>query len=134
MHNPTLPSRVEQQLTQSRWYGIGELHIFAADRRNPNFLRIVDIVTTHRLPLLMHSDPAFIDALFEHSADAKLIWAHAGAFPFPPLIRNYRERYPGLYVDPSVRDQRIAPFGVIDPDWEWLLMEHSDRFLIGVDT
>jgi predicted TIM-barrel fold metal-dependent hydrolase len=82
----------------------------------------------------MHCDPVVIDALFEHAPDVTVIWAHAGAYPYPPLLRDYLERYPGLHMDLSVRDERIAPSGEIESSWELLLMEFPDRFLVGVDT
>jgi len=63
-----------------------------------------------------------------------VIWAHAGAYPYPPLLRDYLQRYPGLYIDLSMRDQHIAPDGQLDPDWELLLLEYSERFTVGVDT
>jgi hypothetical protein len=134
MDDADLPARVEQAIAGGPWRGIGELHIFAAQRRNPVFLRIVELATSQGLPLQMHCDPAVIDALFEHAPAATVIWAHAGAYPYPPLLRDYLHRYPGLHLDLSVRDQRIAPEGRLDPDWEWLLLEYSDRFLVGVDT
>lgn len=133
-NDTTLPLRVEQALAQGPWRGVGELHIFAEQRRNPVFLRIVELATTHSLPLQMHCDPAVIDALFEHVPKATVIWAHAGAYPYPPLLRSYLARYPNLHIDLSMRDQRIAPGGQIDPEWELLLLEYSDRFMIGADT
>ena len=134
LRDENLPARVEKALSNGPWQGIGELHIFALDRYNPVFLRLVELAATRRLPLLMHCDPAVIDALFRHAPQAKVIWAHAGAYPFPPLLRDYLQRYPNLYVDLSVREERIAPDGVLLPEWEWLLSEYADRFLVGVDT
>lgn len=130
----TLPQRVASQLASGPWRGIGELHLFAPGRRSPVFLRILDLAGTHGLPLLMHCDPAVIDALFEHAPDATVIWAHAGAYPHPDLLRDYLQRYPGLHVDLSVRDERVAPNGELDAEWELLLLEHPHRFLVGVDT
>lgn len=129
-----LPARVEQALAGGPWHGVGELHLFAAQRYSPVFLRIVELATSRGLPLLMHCDPAVIDTLFERVPAANVIWAHAGAYPYPPLLRDYLERYPGLSIDLSVRDRRIAPDGFLDPAWELLLLEYSERFLIGVDT
>ena len=134
MHDNDLPVRVEQQLAKQFWRGIGELHIFARDRHSPVFLRLVELAAARRIPLLMHCDPVVIDALFEHAPDVTVIWAHAGAYPYPPLLRDYLERYPGLHIDLSVRDERIAPSGEIESSWELLLMEFPDRFLVGVDT
>ena len=134
LYDENLPARVEEALSNGPWQGIGELHIFALDRHNPVFLRLVELAAARRLPLLMHCDPAVIDALFQHAPQAKVIWAHAGAYPFPPLLRDYLQRYPNLYVDLSVREELIAPDGELLPEWEWLLSEYSERFLVGVDT
>ena len=129
-----LPERVEQTLAEGPWRAVGELHLFAEDRHSPVFLRIVELATARGLPLLLHCDPAVIDTLFEKVPEATVIWAHAGAYPYPPLLRDYLERYPGLHIDLSVRDQRVAPDGQLDPQWELLLLEDSDRFMVGVDT
>ena len=129
-----LPARVEAQLADGPWQGIGELHLFASDRHSPVFRRVVDLAVRHELPLLLHCDPAVIDSLYDYSPGATVIWAHGGAYPWPPLIRDYLERYPGLYVDLSVRNARIAPDGLLAPEWTPLLLEHAGRFLVGVDT
>jgi len=134
MNDSSLPKRVENSLAEGKWRGIGELHIFATDRRSPVFLRIVELAAMHSVPLLMHCDPAVIDTLFAHAPEAKVVWAHAGTFPYPSLLRDYLGRYPNLYIDLSVRDDRVAPFGTIAEPWEWILMEFSDRFLVGIDT
>ena len=134
MHDVGLPERVEQALAQGPWRAVGELHLFAEDRRRPVFMRIARLATSRDLPLQLHCDPAVIDALFEQVPGATVIWAHAGAYPYPALLRDYLQRYPGLYIDLSVRDQRVAPNGEIDPVWELLLMEFSERFMVGVDT
>jgi hypothetical protein len=49
--------------------------------------------------------------LFDRAPEATVIWTHAGAYPYPPPLRDYLRRYPGLYIDLSVRDQRAAPDG-----------------------
>jgi predicted TIM-barrel fold metal-dependent hydrolase len=129
-----LPNRVRRMLADERWRGIGELHLFAAQRRSPVFHALVRIAAEHDLPLLMHCDPSVIDTLFEIEPGARVIWAHAGAYPYPPLLRDYLERHPTLHVDLSVRDARVAPDGGLDPAWENLFLEFPDRFLVGVDT
>jgi len=134
MYDVGLPARIEQALAEGPWRAVGELHLFAEDRRQPVFMRVVQLATSRGLPLLLHCDPAVIDALFEQAPEATVIWAHAGAYPYPPLLRDYLERYPGLYLDLSVRDQRVAPSGQLDPEWELLLLEYSERFMVGVDT
>ncbi len=129
-----LPDRVEEQLDDGPWAGIGELHIFAEHRRSPVFGRIVDLAAERGLVLQMHGDPAVIDALFERQPDATVIWAHAGRYPYPPLLKDYLERYPGLYIDLSTRDDRLGAQAGMDTAWKVLLMEHAERFMVGVDT
>lgn len=130
----SLPARVETALHEGPWRGVGELHLFADARHSPVFRRIVELVAARGLILLLHADPAVIDAVFEQAPAARVIWAHAGAYPYPPLLNDYLRRYPGLYADLSMRDERIAPGGQLDPSWESLLLEWSGRFLVGVDT
>lgn len=133
-HDPELPARVEQALASGIWRGIGELHIFAADRHSAVFRRLVELAAQRELPLLMHADPEVIDALFAIAPEATVLWAHAGTDPRPALLADYLRRYPRLTVDLSVRDERIAPDGALDADWRALFLTHPDRFLVGVDT
>lgn len=129
-----LPGRVASTLEEAPWRAIGELHLFAQQRHSPVFLQLVDLAERHGLPLLLHCDPAVIDSLYAHNPRVRVIWAHAGAYPYPPLLRDYLDRYPRLSVDLSVRDALIAPGGEPDPGWERLLWDYPDRFLAGVDT
>lgn len=130
----TLPSRLETELKQGHWRGMGELHLFAKDRYSPVFKRIIELAQQHKLPLLLHTDPAVIDSVYESAPGHPVIWAHAGTFPYPDLIADYLLRYPALRVDLSVRDEHIAPNGIIKDDWYDLFIRYPDRFMIGVDT
>lgn len=132
--NKTLPQWVGRQLDEGPWLGIGELHLFAEHRSSPIFNAIVKLASERNLILHMHADPAVIDSLYEHSPEVRVIWAHAGAYPYPPLLRDYLRRYPYLYIDLSVRDNLIAPGGKLDEEWEELFIDYSDRFMVGVDT
>lgn len=129
-----LPDYVEQQLEDGPWRGIGELHIFARQRHSPVLRRLVEIAVAHELPLLMHADPAVIDRIYDIAPETKVIWAHAGAYPYPDLLADYLQRYPNLYIDLSVRNERIAPDGVLKDDWYELFIRYPERFLVGVDT
>lgn len=130
----TLPARVASALDAGPWRGIGELHLFAPQRHSPVFLALVDLAAARGLPLLLHTDPTVIDTVFERAPTATVLWAHAGAYPCPPLLRDYLERYPRLYLDLSMRDGRVAPGGALDPAWELLLLEYPKRVMVGVDT
>lgn len=129
-----LANNIEQAITSGAYRGIGELHLFAEHRHSPVFMQLVTLASRHHLPLLMHCDPAVIDTLFEHEPQALVVWAHAGAYPYPALLRDYLARYPNLYIDLSMRNERIAPDNQLDSEWENLFMEFPDRFMTGVDT
>jgi predicted TIM-barrel fold metal-dependent hydrolase len=83
---------------------------------------------------MLHTDPAVIDTLYEIAPGQPVIWAHAGTFPYPDLLADYLRRYPALSVDLSVRDERIAPKGIISDDWYELFINYPDRFMLGIDT
>lgn len=130
----SLPTRLEKQLQQDHWCGIGELHLFARERHSPVFTRIIALAGQHELPLLLHTDPAVIDSVYEQAPHQPVIWAHAGTFPYPDLLADYLTRYPALHIDLSMRNERIAPNGVINDDWYELFIRFPNRFLVGVDT
>jgi hypothetical protein len=130
----SLPTRLKMELDKGGWRGIGELHLFAKDRHSPVFRRIVELARRHRLPLMLHADPAVIDQVYDIAPEQPVIWAHAGTFPYPDLVGDYLQRYPALTVDLSVRDERIAPSGELRDEWYDLLVRYPDRFMIGIDT
>ena len=129
-----LPDRLEAQLKKGDWRAIGELHLFAKQRYQPVFKKIIKLAVDYRLPLNIHADPAVIDAIYELAPGHPVIWAHAGTFPYPDLLADYLRRYPQLHVDLSVRDERIAPDGKLSDVWYDLLLQFPKRFMVGVDT
>lgn len=132
--NPLLAKRLEANLKRHEWHAIGEVHLFAPHRQSPVFYSTLKLADEYRLPLILHADPAVIDSLYDRFPEAMVIWAHAGAYPFPELIRDYLERYPYLMIDLSMRNERIAPDGELAESWELLFLEHPDRFMVGIDT
>lgn len=130
----TLIPYLEKELKRGYWRGIGELHIFAHDRNSKVFQKIIALASVWKLPLLIHGDPAVIDKLYEIAPQQAVIWAHAGTYPYPDLVSDYLRRYPNLSIDVSMRDQRIAPDGIINDDWYELFVTYPDRIMIGVDT
>ncbi|MBK1643824.1 hypothetical protein CKO25_03940 [Thiocapsa imhoffii] len=131
----TLPARMEQWLDEHHWVGIGEIHLFASHRNSPVFQAIVDLAARRNLVLMIHGDPEIIDRTFELWPQARILWAHLGTDPRPERLRDYLDRYPDhLWIDTSVRDERIAPEGRLLPEWRELFIERPDRFVIGVDT
>jgi hypothetical protein len=135
MHDAQLPQRVREQLAQGRWVGIGELHLFARDAGSPVFAALVALAVEHDLILMIHGDVAVIDRVFTLAPTARVLWAHLGTFPVPELVDDTLVRHHdrALWIDTSVRDDRIAPDGVLLPEWRTLLERHPERFVVGVD-
>ncbi len=138
MHDRGLPERIRARLDAGlktgAWRGIGELHLFADDRHAAVFTELLQIARTRDLPVMIHGDPAVIDRAYEVEPELTILWAHAGTFPIPALIRDYLSRYPKLYVDLSMRSARLYGDGFMPLDWQDLLIDHADRFLVGADT
>jgi hypothetical protein len=132
--DPVIPDRIKNALEHDTWKAIGELHLFAQNRHSPVFHEIIMLAAQHKIPLLLHADPAVIDTAFEVNPDITIVWAHAGTYPYPDLVADYLRRYPNLYVDLSMREGRIAPQGEITDDWYELLVTLPDRFMVAVDT
>lgn len=129
-----LPARIEAALKKGGWQALGELHLFAEQREQPVFRKMIQLAVDYQLPLTIHADPAVIDTVYTIAPDHPVIWAHAGTFPYPDLLADYLQRYPRLHVDLSVRDERMAPGGKLSDDWYTLFVKFPDRFMIGVDT
>ncbi|MBA4742300.1 MAG: amidohydrolase family protein [Azoarcus sp.] len=136
MHDADLPARVEARLAEGEWAGIGELHLFARDADSPVFAALVRMAADNDLMLLIHGDVAVIDRAFEIAPAVRVLWAHLGTVPTPGLVGRTIERHAkrALWVDTSVRDERIAPDGQLLPEWRALFEAHPQRFVVAVDT
>ena len=64
----------------------------------------------------------------------RILWAHAGISDPPGVVSEMLDRFENLWVDISIREYEIAPNGQLDPDWEKLFLDHSERITIGSDT
>ena len=135
MHDAALPDRVAAWLAEGTWAGIGELHLFANEAANPVFARLVRMADERRLVLMIHGDAEVVDQVFELAPGARVLWAHLGTRPEPELLGRMLARYGDrLWIDTSVRDERIAPRGRLLAVWRALFERYPDRFVVGVDT
>lgn len=134
VHDATLPARVEAALDADRWAGIGELHLFAADAQQPVFEALVNLAAQRQLVLLLHGDPEIVHHAFSVAPGVRILWAHLGTDPRPETLEALLAHYPTLWIDTSVRDERIAPEGQLRPDWRALFERHPTRFVVAVDT
>jgi hypothetical protein len=130
-----LPARVEAALLDGRWAGIGELHLFARDALQPVFEQLVRLAATRKLILMVHGDVEVIERAFAIAPGVRVLWAHLGTEPHPEVLAAMLARYPDtLWIDTSVRDERIAPDGILLPAWRALFERFPERFVVAVDT
>ncbi len=136
MHDRELPARLATLAAEGRWAGIGELHLFARDAGNEVYAELVRLAHRHHLMLLIHGDEAVVDRAFEIAPDLRVLWAHLGTEPKPEIVARVLLRHAGraLWIDTSVRDDRIAPRGQLLPEWRQLFEAHPDRFVVAVDA
>ncbi|MBI1283806.1 MAG: amidohydrolase family protein [Thiobacillus sp.] len=130
-----LPARVEAALGDGKWAGIGELHLFARDAQQPVFAQLVQMAARHGLVLMIHGDVEVIERAFAIAPEVRVLWAHLGTEPRPDVLEAMLARYPDtLWIDTSVRDERIAPKGTLIPAWRALFERFPERFVVAVDT
>lgn len=135
MHDTRLPAWAGTQLQSGAWAGIGELHLFARDAHRPVFAQLVKLAAAHNLVMMIHGDASVIERAFSISPRVRVLWAHLGTEPHPGLLASMLARYPDtLWIDTSVRDERIAPNGILLPDWRTLFERYPERFVVAVDT
>lgn len=134
VHDDTLPARVEAALDADPWAGLGELHLFAADAQQPVFEALVKLAAQRQLVLLLHGDADIVHHAFAIAPGVRILWAHLGTEPQPEALEPLLAQYAQLWIDTSVRDERIAPDGQLLPEWRALFERHPTRFVAAVDT
>lgn len=135
MHDAALPGKAAAWLKSGNWAGLGELHLFTRDAGSPVFAELTKLAETNNLVLMLHGDAAVIDRAFELAPELRVLWAHLGTEPVPETLAAMLERHRGrLWIDTSVRDERIAPGGKLLPAWRALFLRYPDSFLAAVDT
>ena len=135
MHDETVIPRLEKALEKGIYRGVGELHLFAEDRKSPVFKRVVEIAVERSLMLQVHGDAVVVDEVFLIAPTATVLWAHLGTTPEPDFLRGVLKRHPkNLYIDTSVRDKQLLETEVLSAEWQKLFIDYQDRFMIAVDT
>ena len=123
---------LKQHLKQQRYAAIGEFHLASEDARSTVVREVVALAQQHQLILHVHSDARTVEILYQHNPDALILWAHAG-FEKSDVVKRMLDTYPTLWTDLSER-RNIFPDGQFVDSWRELLIEHADRFTLGVDT
>jgi amidohydrolase family protein len=148
--------RVEARLRSGQCKGIGEvypnnLHSYGVHPElksrypadSPLMRRLFTMSGTYAVPLSVHleTDPtsiAELERLLDSNAKGILLWAHAGVFGDPPLLRSLLQKHSNLYCDLAARDARyrtaISNGTKLQSDWKALIEEFPDRFMVGSDV
>jgi hypothetical protein len=144
---------LEEALLAGCWAGIGELFVnTVGSHRSGGFRMPADstlmrqlweLSATHGVPLSVHmdADPISVDEmrrLLALNPNGTWIWAHAGWYATPALLRELLRAHPNLYIETSFRDELRSFFpvssnGRLREDWRALLEELPDRFVLGTD-
>ncbi|WP_237263492.1 amidohydrolase family protein [Thiomicrorhabdus immobilis] len=135
MYDESVVARVEEALNSGIYRGLGELHIFAKDRKSPVLRRIVEIASERNLMLQVHGDAEILDEIFSLAPNVTILWAHLGTRPEPEFLRGVLTKYPqNLFIDTSVRDKQLLESGELTDDWKKLFIDYQDQFTVAVDT
>ncbi len=119
----------------ARYAGIGEFHLHQVTGADSEIVRAVTRMTTDAGRMLhIHADSEVIEAIFGHTPDALILWAHAGLVDPPEVVARTLARHENLWAEISIRGFEIAPGGVINPEWRALFERFPDRFMTGSDT
>lgn len=132
MYDETVIPYLKERLARYRYVAIGEFHIDKEQANLPVIRQLVQLAKQHKLMLHVHSDAKAIAYIFEQDPDAKILWAHGG-FEYAYVIREMFEKHENLWADLSFR-REIFNNNRFLPDWQALLIDHADRFMLGIDT
>ncbi|MGN6828136.1 amidohydrolase family protein [Paucibacter sp. M5-1] len=137
--DPTIYQMVLDELKRGTpsgpYRGLGEFHLYdSANADGPVARQLMQLAAERGLVVLAHVDDVAIDKLMAHAPKARLIWAHTGIGGVPiTRVRELLKRYPSLLGELSYRPG-LTENGRLSADWQALLSEQPERFLIGSDT
>ena len=132
MHDDSVIPYLKERLAKYRYAAIGELHIDGEEANTPVMREVVRLARQYDLMLHVHSDAEAIQFIFEQDPDARILWAHAGFEP-AETVRELLVLQDKLWADLSFRYDILSD-DVLSGEWRELLVDHADRFLLGMDT
>ena len=132
MHDESVIPYLKERLVRNHYVAIGEFHIDGEQAKLPVIRDIVRLANKHQLILHIHSDAKAIEYIFMQDPNARILWAHAG-FEYAYVVKELMDKHANLWADLSFR-REIFNNGRFLPDWQPLLTEHANRFLLGIDT
>jgi len=125
---------LKKHLQRIPYRGIGELHIFGDDTQRPVARELMQIALKQGLVMLVHTNEEGIVSISKQIPDNSLIWAHTGFDVDVSRLRALLNTHPKLYMELSFREGITDEKRKLTPEWRALLTDHSDRFMLGMDT
>ena len=132
MNDESVIPYLKEKLADYRYAAIGEFHIQGEQVDLPVVRTMVQLAREHNLILHAHADADAIIGLFDQFPEARIIWALA-CFEYSSKVKELMDIFPNLWADLSFRWE-IHTTNRFLPTWDSLLVEHADRFMLGVDT
>ncbi|MCB1800462.1 MAG: amidohydrolase family protein [Gammaproteobacteria bacterium] len=141
-----LIERVRTALASGQYHGIGEIHMiggFVTHWRKPLIAELFGLAAEFDVPVLLHTEFSRADytlGLCQAYPDTRFLWAHAGAMLKPAEVRRVLGGCDNLHAELSARDpwRHVAnPIvdqqGTLLPAWRELILDFSDRLMVGSD-
>lgn len=134
-HEPEIIEYVASKASTGIYRGFGEFHIWYEDLDGSSiFPQVLSIAADEEWVLSAHTDQQTIETIFKLQPALKVIWAHCGFDVPADTIRQLMETYPDLYCEMSFYYKMLDADDNFMPTWKTLMVDHSDRFLVGTDT
>jgi hypothetical protein len=125
----------KDRLEMPIYKGLGEFHIHNPIDADSRVIRkTVQLAVKRNLFIHVHANHKAVETIFSYEPNVKILWAHAGMSDAPSVVSRMFDQFKNLWVDISIREYEIAPNGILDPEWETLFLNYSDRITIGSDT
>lgn len=145
-YDRSVPKRARQALASGRYHGIGELHLvggFAPDWRTPVIESLLQLAVEFDVPIMLHTEFSHHDYLLNlcrAHPRVRILWAHAGSILSPRAVDAVMSRCNNVWAELSARDTwRFVNHpitrdnGALLPEWQRLVRQYPDRFMIGSD-
>jgi hypothetical protein len=144
--DPTVLPRARNALASRNYKGIGELHLIAGlgpSRKNKTLHGLIQLAIEFDVPLLIHietSSERYFTPLCKQYPKARFLIAHAGGLLNAKQMSNLLTTCTNVWTEFSARDHMryvqspiVNNKGRLLADWNKLIKQYPDRFMIGSD-
>jgi len=143
-----LIDEVRKGLSSGLYQGIGELHLIGGMaiswKRSKVFVALLELAREYNVPVMVHTEYSSVKptlSICEENPNNRFLLAHAGAVIEPDQVEKILIACPNVVMDLSARDPwRYVSHPITDDSgkllakWHRLILDFSDRFMIGSDT